>query len=163
MQWALKQKGFTIVELLIVIVVIAILAAITIVAYNGIQARTTTAGIQTDLRNMVSKIEQYKVLYGAYPANNDATMTTVGLSASKSLYDTSVGNFLYCGSASTSHFALVVQSRNGTVYAVGSNRAFAPYTAYAIGNYTSICPDLIGSSSPRYGFTVADQWRWISG
>ena len=34
-----KQAGFTIVELLIVIVVIAILAAITIVAYNGIQAR----------------------------------------------------------------------------------------------------------------------------
>lgn len=34
-----KQTGFTIVELLIVIVVIAILAAITIVAYNGIQER----------------------------------------------------------------------------------------------------------------------------
>ena len=34
--WA-KQAGFTIVELLIVIVVIAILAAITIVAYNNVQ------------------------------------------------------------------------------------------------------------------------------
>jgi len=33
------RRGFTIVELLIVIVVIAILAAISIVAYNGIQAR----------------------------------------------------------------------------------------------------------------------------
>ena len=32
-------RGFTIVELLIVIVIIAILAAITIVAYNGIQQR----------------------------------------------------------------------------------------------------------------------------
>jgi prepilin-type N-terminal cleavage/methylation domain-containing protein len=34
-----STRGFTIVELLIVIVVIAILAAISIVAYNGVQAR----------------------------------------------------------------------------------------------------------------------------
>ncbi len=32
-----KQRGFTIVELLIVIVVIGVLAAIVIVAYNGVQ------------------------------------------------------------------------------------------------------------------------------
>ena len=38
-----KQSGFTIVELLIVIVVIGILAAITIVAYNGIQTRAENA------------------------------------------------------------------------------------------------------------------------
>ena len=34
-----KRRGFTIVELLIVIVVIGILAAITIIAYNGVQVR----------------------------------------------------------------------------------------------------------------------------
>ena len=39
MQSGQKQKGFTIVELLIVIVVIGILAAISIVAYNGVQER----------------------------------------------------------------------------------------------------------------------------
>lgn len=38
-----RQAGFTIVELLIVIVVIAILAAISIVAYNGIQQRAHNA------------------------------------------------------------------------------------------------------------------------
>jgi prepilin-type N-terminal cleavage/methylation domain-containing protein len=49
MQWAQKQKGFTIVELLIVVVVIAILATITVVAYNGIRQRTETAAQESDL------------------------------------------------------------------------------------------------------------------
>lgn len=41
-----RQSGFTIVELLIVIVVIGILAAITIVAFNGVQARASDAKIR---------------------------------------------------------------------------------------------------------------------
>ena len=46
-RWALQQKGFTVVELLIVIVVQAILAASTIVADNGIQTRVeNTKSIQ---------------------------------------------------------------------------------------------------------------------
>ena len=44
-----KQTGFTIVELLIVIVVIAILAAISVVAYAGIQDRARQARIDSDL------------------------------------------------------------------------------------------------------------------
>jgi prepilin-type N-terminal cleavage/methylation domain-containing protein len=51
-----KQTGFTIVELLIVIVVIGILAAITIIAYNGIQDRAQRAKISSDLRNIENAI-----------------------------------------------------------------------------------------------------------
>ena len=68
-KWA-KQKGFTIVELLIVIVVIAILAAITIAAYNGIQNRATYNKINADLVNMRKLIELYKVDNGTYPFTN---------------------------------------------------------------------------------------------
>jgi prepilin-type N-terminal cleavage/methylation domain-containing protein len=61
--------GFTIVELLVVIVVIAILAAITIVAYNGIQNRAQMAGVQADMNNAMKSVEVYKATNDAYPAS----------------------------------------------------------------------------------------------
>ncbi len=53
------QEGFTIVELLIVIVVIAILAAITIVSYNGITARANTSSAQAAASTVIKKAEAY--------------------------------------------------------------------------------------------------------
>lgn len=47
--WARKQTGFTIVELLIVIVVIAILAAISVVAYTGISDKAKTSKRDSDV------------------------------------------------------------------------------------------------------------------
>jgi len=62
-----STSGFTIVELLIVIVVIAILAAISIVAYNGIQKRATITRTTSDL-NMINKaILTYHAEHGSYP------------------------------------------------------------------------------------------------
>ncbi len=61
------QRGFTIVELLIVVVVIAILAAITIVSYAGIQEKTANTKIMSDLKAMQKLIESYKSIHGVYP------------------------------------------------------------------------------------------------
>jgi type IV pilus assembly protein PilA len=62
-----KARGFTIVELLIVIVVIAILAAISIVAYNGIQNRAKTSAGQQLASQIAKKAEAYNTLNGQYP------------------------------------------------------------------------------------------------
>lgn len=50
-------NGFTIVELLIVVVVIAILASISVVAYTGIQDRARRSKVDDDIRNFISVIE----------------------------------------------------------------------------------------------------------
>lgn len=61
------HPGFTIVELLIVIVVIGILAAITIVAYNGIQGRARDTQRISDLKSIAKALELYKINNGVYP------------------------------------------------------------------------------------------------
>lgn len=63
-------SGFTIVELLIVIVVIGILAAITIVAYNGIQTRARNGQVIAGVNAYMKAVESYKALNGTYPTSN---------------------------------------------------------------------------------------------
>jgi prepilin-type N-terminal cleavage/methylation domain-containing protein len=63
-----QERGFTIVELLIVIVVIGILAAITIVSFNGVTARANTANAQSAAEAAIKKAEAYNAELGSYPA-----------------------------------------------------------------------------------------------
>ena len=69
------QQAFTIVELLIVIVVIAILAAITIVAYNGIQDRARSAALQSDLSQVDKQLKLFQAENGTYPATVSTNCT----------------------------------------------------------------------------------------
>lgn len=63
-----RAYGFTIVELLIVIVVVAILAAISIVAYTGIQGRARDTQRMQDMSTITKALEVYKIANGNYPA-----------------------------------------------------------------------------------------------
>lgn len=67
----IHRSGFTIVELLVVIVVIGILAAITIVSYSGISNKAIAAGLQSDLDNNAKLLKMYNVEYGYYPSAID--------------------------------------------------------------------------------------------
>jgi prepilin-type N-terminal cleavage/methylation domain-containing protein len=63
-----RSFGFTIVELLVVIVIIGILAAITVVSYGGIAQRATVASLISDLDNASKQLKIDQVINGAYPA-----------------------------------------------------------------------------------------------
>lgn len=64
------KSGFTLVELLIVIVVIGILAAITLVAYNGVQAKARDAQRQSDINSITKALEMYYIDNGQYPTGS---------------------------------------------------------------------------------------------
>lgn len=108
-----QKQGFTIVELLIVVVVIAILAAITIVAYNGIQNRANDTAVKSDVSSFAKKIELVKVSGDTYPAS---LSSLTGFKASQSSYASSRNNFYYCISPTADRFALGVISKSGEAY-----------------------------------------------
>lgn len=64
-----NARGFTIVELLIVIVVIGILASIVIVAYNGVQRRAYNAKMASTVGQYAKILSLYNARFGVYPAN----------------------------------------------------------------------------------------------
>lgn len=76
------KGGFTIVELLIVIVVIGILAALVIVTYNGIQQKARDTERKTDVKALQGQLEAYWANNAKYPtlANlNDATFRSANM------------------------------------------------------------------------------------
>lgn len=83
-----SQRGFTIVELLVVIVVIAILAAISIVAYTGIQNRARESAIASKEAQVKKKLEVYKVENDAYPTDQDAFDTLISQTPTDQYYTT---------------------------------------------------------------------------
>jgi len=153
-------NGFTIVELLIVVVVIAILATISVVAYSGMQNRANNAAIHSDLANIAKKIELYNAEYGSYPLIS--TVHSLGLGATKAAYDTAQGihvnappvyNLLYCKNADSTSFALIARSKSGDTF---------QYSAGSVAPYGGV----IGSSSEQLcagaGITVTTGgWLWF--
>lgn len=66
-----RGQGFTIVELLIVIVVIGILALLVITTYSGIQAKARNSKRQTDIQSLQTQIEAFFSQNGYYPSLAD--------------------------------------------------------------------------------------------
>lgn len=101
------QRGFTIVELLIVIVIIGILAAISIVAYNTVQEKARTAKIQQDISQLIKAVTI---------ARNNTGKTLFSITGSYSTYYTcaqkAVGTDLAALPATDSCWTNYIQTLN---------------------------------------------------
>tara|TARA_B100000378_G_scaffold216950_1_gene180077 strand:- start:28 stop:519 length:492 start_codon:yes stop_codon:yes gene_type:complete len=161
------RKGFTIVELLIVIVVIAILAAITVVAYTGIQGRANDVAVQSDLRAFANKVLQIEAETGGIPqpapsnSNPPEGFTTFGVT--KRAYPTGVHNFYYCVNNTT--WAVGAMSSSGTAWQYTATGGLYEYSGtWSVS--TTICPTM-GVTSFNDFINLHDAssgWRsWVTG
>lgn len=114
----IKKAGFTIVELIVVIVVIGILAGISIVAYNGIQNRAREASLASTLQSANKLITIYYARNNTYPP----TVADIGLS------DTGGATILYTANNDTSPKTFFMSASLGTSMLFVSSSVASPTT-----------------------------------
>jgi prepilin-type N-terminal cleavage/methylation domain-containing protein len=137
-----NDKAFTIIELLVVITIIGILAAITTVAYSGITQKATAATLQADLSNNAKLLKLYYAEYGYYPSTLDANNCPATPTANSNYcLKTSNGNTLSYQPSSLSNaaqYSLYI-NKNTTYYRISSD------TGLTTSAVSKVCP---------YGFIV---------
>ncbi len=175
------HTGFTIVELLIVIVVIAILAAISVAAYTGIQNRANDTAIQSDLNNFAKKIQIAAATTGEFPAGGGAqpssgvdtgdstTFPGFTFSPSKSSYRTQESNLFYCTGTETSSgqkiFQLRARSKSGNTFVYTSSSGLQNAGNVAVGWFSEVCDGIGYPRTVSYGFYIdtPEWWSWTNG
>ena len=158
-----KQTGFTIVELLIVILVISILASVTIVAYGSMQNRASDAAVKADLRNYAHKIMEYKAANGAFPTGGGGSAPAgVSFKVNKSAYATNMHNFIYCvdQAGGNDKFIVAAASRSGDRFAYSSEEGLHSY-GFAWGGVVGVCSNE-GYASYTYSYGYNSNGTWFA-
>ncbi len=96
------KKGFTVVELLVVIAVIGIIAGVVVVSYSGWRHTTLASQVKSDLNGLSAALESSKNFTGGYPTTAGALNALFTVSSGTTLTPTSLGATAYCLDATTS-------------------------------------------------------------
>lgn len=158
MGWAIqKNKGFTIVELLIIIAIIGILAAISMVAYSGIQQRTRVTVAQSEMRSVAQAAQTFRVENDRGPTSASDFSTILKKAG---LYDatrTNAKSYAICGDANGYAFVawnpVITGYKNGDalyLYASGGSQQVYELTNSSLSSNNQldkICDEVYSTST----------------
>ena len=98
-----KQKGFTLVELLIVIIILAVLTGVSIPVYRLITARARESAVENEMTNIAKALEIHNVDLQSYPlaADYPGTLEDNDYMENVPLLDTWDNAYLYTSDGST--------------------------------------------------------------
>lgn len=156
LQHHIQQKGFTIVELLIVVVVIAILATVTIVAYNGITRRANESSAASMAAQAKKKISVWQVEHPNQSPDQATFSSLMGNTTGLEYTPGSAGAFCITSTAGTVSY-LVTESTNPTA---GGCQGHAQGGTPAITNF-HVNPGAITGTG--YGFWSGDSGSAATG
>ena len=134
-------SGFTLIELMTVIVIITVLASIVVVSYTGIRSRGYDTSVMADMRIIAKLMQQGKIEAGNYPYGIAELDTYVSHAVNKSAYATSPTisyNLLFCYNSSTPcDYYLLAQSRSGKRFYIYKSEEIKEYTGGSTWNTTA--------------------------
>ncbi len=174
-----SRRAFTLIELLIVVAIIAILAAIAVPNFLEAQTRAKTAAVLSDMRSVKTALESYQVDYSTYPpiaGNEDNVMNMGGMMRMPFLplslttpisYMQSIPldpfnplnmedhdhSFIYISNGNFSD--AVLQQYRANVEGKNANAVYAPrYALYSTGpdkSYGAMAMQMAAGPPPTYG------------
>ncbi len=157
-----KQSAFTIVELLVVIVVIGILAAITIVSYSGIRNRAVTTAIKAQLVSDSNVLKMYYIENSIYPTTLDSNYCPATPIADTEfcLKNMSSSTLTYTGSADT-FLLIITDNSTGIAYSISEDNVIAEATSGpAVASFIKTI-GLAGSSVAAYNATKSADGGYV--
>jgi len=111
---SLTRRGFTLVELTVVIVVIGILAAVTVVSYVAVQTHARKQAVTADAQGLASALTKYRANHGAYPASL-TMLTSTPPAQSDFAYTYNETDDSYCVTASARDISVYIMSGSSKV------------------------------------------------
>lgn len=147
----MRQGGFTLIELMIVIAIIGVLAAIAYPSYQGYIERTNRADMMTEMQQIASRIESNKINYKRYDRIPLSSVLSGTLASDGSVSFPSSGTALYTVTV-TSDDDITLRDKDWTITA-------APVTGQRMANDGSLTLDSTGQKCRDTACGMSSEWE----